>query len=88
MVHTSDRFRLQYRTGNKEVDDDLSGLLDMCIPNWVKFCLFSKTKSLPSNIHSKSQWMSMTNLVAVLKSLIPGLFGRVTQLTENAENAF
>jgi hypothetical protein len=31
-----------------------------------------KTKGHPSNIHSKSQWMSMANPVAVLKKLIPG----------------
>jgi hypothetical protein len=33
-----------------------------------------KTKGHPSNIYSKSQWMSMANLVAVLKTLTPGLF--------------
>jgi hypothetical protein len=50
-------------------------------------CVF-KTKGHTSNIHSKSQWMSMANPVTVLKRLIPGLFWHVPQLTENAENAF
>jgi hypothetical protein len=52
------RFRLQYRTGYKEIKVDLSGLFG----------------HVSSNIHSKSQWMSMANPVAVLKRLIPGLF--------------
>jgi hypothetical protein len=77
-----------YSTGNKEIEVDPSSLLGMCIlncgSNWPVF----KTKGHPSNIHSKSQWMSMVNPVAVLKRLIPGLFWRVSQSTENAENAF
>jgi hypothetical protein len=65
------RFRLQYHAGNQEIEVDLWGT---CIPIWVKFRLFSRRKGHPSNIHSKSQWMSMANPVAVLKRLYSGAF--------------
>jgi hypothetical protein len=51
------RFWLQYPTGNKEIDVDLSGLLGMCIPTWVKFGLFSRRKViLQISIVNHSGW--------------------------------
>jgi hypothetical protein len=40
-------FNLQYCTGYKEVEVDLSGHLGMCIPTWVRFCLLRR-KGHPS----------------------------------------
>jgi hypothetical protein len=62
------RFRLQYRIGNKEVEVDLWGLLGMCIPTWVKFCLLSRRKVILQIFilnHSGWAW-------PILKKLIPG----------------
>jgi hypothetical protein len=53
------RFRLQYRTGNREVEVDLLGLLGMCIPTCMGQILpVFKTKGHPSNIHTvnRSGW--------------------------------
>jgi hypothetical protein len=46
------RFRLLYRTDNKEIEVDLSGFLGMCILTWVKFSIWYWWADLNSPLKS------------------------------------